>query len=159
VVAGGQVPNGTYRFVVDGHERTGGQTAPYHLESGPFRVGPWTGVAASDPTLEANGAVSFTATSAYPRSYESPFPYIDDDGSSVLCRTCSFRPWATSSKVVQAVVTVSGPKGTRTVRATLVGDRWLAPTRLVSGERAELRPGDLVDEFGETNGSTIPLTA
>lgn len=157
VIEGGQVPTGTYRFVVDGVTQAGGANRPYRLTSAPFAVNPWTGVTAGDPRLEPSGAVSFTAASAYPRTYASPFPYVRDDGGTVLCRTCSFRPWASGAEVSSAVVTVTGPHGTRRVTATRQGDRWLAPARLVAGESAVIAPGGLRDAFGETNGTPIAL--
>jgi len=157
VVAGGQVPTGTYRFVVDGVQRAGGTDEPYHLASAPFRVTPWTGVTAGDARAEPGGSISFTTSSAYPRSYASPFPYVHDDGGTVLCRTCSFRPWAASAEVTSARVIVSGPHGTRKVAATRSGDRWVAATRLAPGETARIVPGGLKDAFGETNGTPITL--
>jgi hypothetical protein len=157
VVDGGQVPTGTYRFVVDGAERSDGRTRPYHLESAAFRVSRWEGVTAGGARLEPGGAVSFTATSAYPRTYDSRFPYVHDDGGIVLCRTCSFRPWASSSDVVKAVVTVSGPQGTRRASAVRQGERWVADVHLVPGERAWLPAEALTDAFGETNGAAITL--
>ncbi len=158
MVDGGQVPNGTYRFVVEGVTRSGGADVPYRLTSASFRVRPWTGVTAGDPRREPGGAVSFTATSTYPRTYDSPFPYVADDGGTVLCKTCSFRPWASGAEVVAATVTVTGPSGSRTVPATRTGDRWVAQTSLAPSESASLAPGALVDAFGETNGTAIPLT-
>jgi hypothetical protein len=107
--------------------------------------------------VEDSGAVSFTTAAEYPRTYDSPFPYVADDGSAVLCRTCTFRPWATSADVVGAVVTVRGSAGERRVAATLVGDRWVAETALASGETVSIEAGDLRDAFGETNGSAIAL--
>lgn len=157
VVDGGQVPTGTYRFVVDGLTRASGREVPYHLVSSPFRVTPWTGVTAGDAQPGAGGAVTFAATSAYPRSYASPFPYVHDDGGVALCRTCSFRPWASGAEVTSAMVTVTGPHGTRHVAAARSGDRWVAATGLAPGESASIEPGGLVDAFGETNGATIHL--
>ena len=52
-------PPGTYRFVVDGLRRSGGETAPYHLESRPFAVRPWSGITAEDLRLESDGTLSF----------------------------------------------------------------------------------------------------
>ena len=159
VIDGGQVPTGTYRFVVDGVSRLDGADQRYHLVSAPFAVTPWTGVTASDPRLESGGAVSFAAASTYPRTYPSPFPYVRDDGGAVLCRTCSFRPWASGAEVTSAVVTVMGPDGTRRVPATRQGDRWVAATRLAASESATIAPGGLRDAFGETNGAAITLVA
>lgn len=157
VVTEGQVPSGTYRFLVDGVTRSAGTTHSYRLSSAPFRVTPWTGVTAGDARLEPGGGVSFAASATYPRSYTSPFPYVRDDDGTVLCRTCSFRPWATSGAVISAVVTVTGPAGHREVRATRVGDRWVAAARLLPGEVVTVVPGALIDAFGETNGSSITL--
>src|SRR4051794_15685117 len=47
-VAGGQIPDGTYRFVVDGSIHQARASTPYHLESAPFAVRPWTGITAHD---------------------------------------------------------------------------------------------------------------
>jgi hypothetical protein len=156
---GGQVPEGTYRFVIEGVHRSDGATRPYSLTSAPFVVSRWTGVTAGDAVLAPDGSTSFTASSAYPRTYDSPFRYVADDGGSVLCKTCTFRPWASAAEVVRAAVTVEGPGGTRRVAATRVGGRWVGPTRLDPGERAVVLPGDLVDANGEVNGSTITLLA
>lgn len=156
-VAGGQVPLGTYRFVVEGVTREGGADRPYRLTSDAFEVRRWTGVTAGDARAEADGTITFTASSRYPRSYASPFPYVHDDGGQVLCRTCSFRPWASGAEVTTAAVTVRGPSGARLVPAVRVGDRWSAATHLRKGETAVLNPGGLVDAFGETNGSAIIL--
>ncbi len=157
VVDGGQVPSGRYRFVVDGIIRSEGANQPYHLQSAPFRVTPWTGVTASAARPEPDGAVSFAASSTYPRTYESPFPYVGDDSDKVLCRTCSFRPWAPGAEVTAAIVTVTGPNQPRRIPATRVGDRWVAHVRLGPGETAQIAPGGLRDAFGETNGSVIIL--
>jgi hypothetical protein len=159
VVDGGQVPSGTYRFVVDGVSRAAGQGAPYHLVSAPFRIRPWGGVTATEARVEPGGDVSFAASATYPRTYASPFPYVRDDGSNVLCRTCSFRPWAASGEVVRARVTVTGPDGTRSVLAVRQGARWIADTNLVSGEHAAIGAGHLVDEFGESNATAITLSS
>jgi hypothetical protein len=159
-VPGGQVPDGTYRFVVDGSIHQGGNVSPYHLESAPFTVRPWTGLRASALTTRADGSISFTtAPVAYPRTYASPIRFVHDDGGglpgsgSVLCRTCTFRPWATQGTVTSAVVTVLDARGrrVRTVAARLTGDTWIADTRLRRGENAALLPGGLHDAFGETN--------
>ena len=47
-VAGGQIPNGNYRFVINGQIHTGGAVQAYHLVSAPFTVSPWTGVTVHD---------------------------------------------------------------------------------------------------------------
>jgi len=160
LIDGGQVPVGEYRFVVDGTIRSGRTDRPYRLVSDPFIVERWTGVAATDPQLEPGGAVSFVASSTYPRTYKSPFPYVHDDGGTALCRTCSFRPWASSSEVVGAIVTITGPYGTRHVAATYANGRWLAATNLAPGESVIIAAGGLTDAFGESNGApTVVLEA
>jgi hypothetical protein len=51
-------PEGTYRFIVDGTRRQGGQAVPYHLESSMFEVRPWTGITIDDLRIERR-TVSF----------------------------------------------------------------------------------------------------
>ncbi|MGH3362085.1 MAG: hypothetical protein ACRDOM_06465 [Nocardioides sp.] len=157
VLPGGQVPTGRYRFVAFGAIRQAGETVPYALESQAFTVSPWTGVAAEDARLEDRGSVSFRAHSDYPRTYESPFPFVADDGNALVCATCTFRPWAQGADVVSATVAVSSRGPDRTVDAVLVNGRWVAETRLRRGESASIPPGGLTDAFGETNGDAIPL--
>ncbi|MQA62332.1 MAG: hypothetical protein GEU86_12715 [Actinophytocola sp.] len=160
VIDGGRVPAGEYRFVVDGDIRQDGRAVPYRLESQPFTVSPWTGVTADDAQVDARGNVSFRAESTYPRSYDSPWRYVRDDGNETLCKTCSFRPWASGAPIASAAVTViGGPRPDRTVSARLVDGRWVANTRLRPGESAVIEPGDLVDQFGERNGDRITLTS
>ncbi|HEX8086273.1 MAG TPA: neutral/alkaline non-lysosomal ceramidase N-terminal domain-containing protein [Solirubrobacteraceae bacterium] len=52
-------PAGTYRFVVDGHRRSGGKTVPYTVASRQFRVGTWAGITVEDVRLEPDRRVSF----------------------------------------------------------------------------------------------------
>jgi hypothetical protein len=158
VVPGGQTPLGTYRFVVDGLIRQGGANEPYHLESAPFTVSPWTGVTVAEAKVEAGGSVSFVAAAAYPRTYDSSFAYIQDDGNAVLCKTCSFRPWASSSPVVAAMVHVVRANGAvEDVPAAFKGGRWVAATALRAGDVATIRPGAVVDAAGATNGARVSL--
>jgi hypothetical protein len=159
VLPGGQVPTGRYRFVVAGALRQAGETVPYTLASDTFTVSPWTGVTASEARTDDRGAVSFRARSVYPRTYDSPFRFVADDGGELLCKTCSFRPWATGAEVVAAVVRVESPGPDRTVAAVLADGRWLAQTRLRRGESADIPAGGLTDSFGETNGTPIPLVS
>jgi hypothetical protein len=155
VIPGGQTPLGTYRFVVDGISRAGGEDAPYHLESDPFTVSQFTGVELLDPRVEPNGSVSFTGAK-YPRTYKSEFRYIQDDKNPVLCRTCSFRPWAQSGAIVTATVhVVRAGGGTSDVPAVFMSGRWVAATALGPGDVATIQPGQLVDEFGETNSTVL----
>lgn len=154
----GQVPNGTYRFVIDGLHRAGGADTPYHLESAPFTVVPWDGITVRDLRVEPNGDVSFVVDPIrYPRSYPagSPFRYVADDGDPALCRTCSFRPWAATGEVASATVVV----GDRAVAATFVDGRWIAATALQPNEVAVIERGGIVDRWGEINGTRYEVVA
>lgn len=157
-VPGGQTPDGTYRFVVDGVLRTGGAAEPYHLESEPFEITPWEGIAVTDLQEEPDGSVSFLVDVTYPRTYESGFRYIADDEGDVLCRTCSFRPWASTAGIASAAVTVTRADTTdEIVPAALVDGRWVAPTALGPGDTAMVARGGVVDAFGEINGAAVAL--
>ncbi|MDQ3914002.1 MAG: hypothetical protein M3323_01540 [Actinomycetota bacterium] len=155
----GSTPAGEYRFVVDGDIRQGGEPVTYHLESDPFLVQPWDGVEVTDLRVDP-GAVSFRATSNYPRTYEgSPFPYVavatkNDDTGVPFCTTCSFRPWASSGQIVSAGVTVVRSTGAvEVVPAQLVDGRWSAPVVLGAGDRAYVEAGAVLDEYGERNAA------
>jgi hypothetical protein len=168
-VPGGQVPDGSYRFVVDGAIHQAGTATPYHLTSAAFTVGPWTGLAGHDLTTAPDGSVSFTTDPVvYPRSYRSPIRFVHDDlggidagakdtNTSILCKTCTFRPWASGGEIVSATVTVLDSSGApvRTVLATRTATGWSAATGLRPGESAVVAPGGLRDAFGETNGVAI----
>jgi hypothetical protein len=151
----GRTPAGDYRFVIDGVIRQGLANAPYHLVS-PFSVSPWQGVVAHDLRAEADGAVSFVVGPvAYPRTYASPFRYVHDSGDQVLCKECSFRPWARTAAVATAYVTVVRDHGdSRVVPAVLHDDgRWYAAVALKKGETAVVAAGGVLDANGETNGA------
>ncbi|HVE64731.1 MAG TPA: hypothetical protein VNB94_13145, partial [Mycobacteriales bacterium] len=157
----GSTPTGTYRFVVAGVARPNRTDTPYSLVSAPFEVRPWTGVQVSDGAVDSRGDVSFRVPdSRYPRSYASTFRTIRDDknqdGKSRICRTCSFRPWASSAPAVSAIVTVTRARG-RVVQvpAVLLDGRWVADTTLRPGDRAVVAAGAVRDMHGETNG--VPL--
>jgi hypothetical protein len=159
------VPNGRYRFVVDGAIHQGGGVSPYHVVSRPFTVSSWTGLRVTALSRHPDGSVSFTtAPVVYPRSYASPIRLVHDDGggrpgsTSLLCRTCTFRPWATHGEVVSAVVSVVDSRGrlVRTVPARLVRGTWYAATRLHRGETARVLAGGLRDAYGETNATPFP---
>ena len=163
----GQTPTGTYRFVVRGRIHQDGAVSPYRLVSPAFRVTPWRGVGASPLRVRPDGSVTFTTDPVtYPRTYSSPLRFVRDDGggkpgAGVLCKTCSFRPWARGSDVVSARVAVLDRRSrvVRTVPAYLVfavspgGRSWVSPTDLRPGERAVILPGGLRDGYGETNGA------
>jgi hypothetical protein len=159
VVAEGQTPDGTYRFVVEGEIRLGGMNAPYHIESEPFEVRAWEGIAVSDVQV-VDGDVSFVVDPIeYPRTYTSGFRYISDDGNPYLCRTCSFRPWASTGEVESAAVTVARDGGgMEVIAATLIDGRWVAETNLAPGDLAAIERGNIVDSYGEINGVAVPVT-
>ena len=153
-------PAGTYRFVVDGHIRTGGATEPYALTSQPFTVSPWDGIAAPQLTLDGDRAVAMLApTHRYPRTYESPFPYVGDDGRGRLvdengdpvaddltvCHTCSFRAWAFEGRVTEVTLTVTHRNG----RADQVA---MTPTATASGSPTACGCGPATPSRSPTGG-------
>ncbi|MDQ1704257.1 MAG: hypothetical protein QOF18_623, partial [Frankiaceae bacterium] len=165
-VPGGQVPDGTYRFVVDGQIHQGGKPVAYHLDSQPFTVSPWTGITVRD--LRHDGTqVSFVVDPiVYPRlpsaAHRAGIAFYADDqgglpGHGPLCMTCSFRPWATSGQVASAVVEISnGQSGnTRTVAATYDASsgRWVASAP--AGQSVQVPAGGVRDLYGETNASAL----
>lgn len=151
----GSVPFGTYRFVVDGAIRLGRSNTPYHLESDPFTVSPWSGIAVNNIRRDA-GSVSFEVPPvAYPASYASAFPFIDaSQAEERICNQCSFRPWARAGRVVSAAVEVTRAKGNvETIAATQNGTRWSAPLTLATGDVAIVR---VLDDNGETSAVQVP---
>jgi hypothetical protein len=157
-VPGGQTPAGTYRFVVDGTIRTGGSDRPYHLESAAFSVSTWRGITVRDARRDGDSVSFVVDPVVYPRTYTSRFRYIRDDSNPVLCRTCSFRPWAKTGNVSSATVHVVRAGGSvEDVAASPLGDRWVAPVALGEGDTATIEPGGVLDTFGETNGERTVL--
>jgi hypothetical protein len=168
-VAGGQIPNGTYRFVINGHIHTGGAVQPYHLDSSSFTVSPWTGITMSNLKRDNAGQVSFAVDPiAYPRM---PKPehrqgiaemYKDDLAGNTFCHSCTFRPWATSGSVASAVVVVTGKNGShpRTVTASYdaTSDRWVASVPLRKGQTVTVPAGGVRDTYGEANGDGMSFT-
>ncbi|MEY2472478.1 MAG: hypothetical protein QOK28_1807 [Actinomycetota bacterium] len=158
-IDGGQVPAGTYRFVIHGRHRAGGKTRAYALSSAPFRVRAWEGVAVNDLRV-APHAVSFTTSSVYPRSYKSSIPAIADDGGNPVCETCAFRAWASTGQVRVAAVTVRRASGkVFAVRAKFVNGRWVAKTHLHRGDTAAVKRGSVIDNNGEFNGTAVQVAA
>ncbi|HEX2040209.1 MAG TPA: neutral/alkaline non-lysosomal ceramidase N-terminal domain-containing protein [Acidimicrobiales bacterium] len=153
----GQTPSGTYRFVAVGRHRTGRATVPYTVTSQPFAVRPWDGVPVQDLRIEPDGSVSLSAAPhAYPRTYASKAfaSFVRDDGNPRVCKTCSFRPWATHGTLAEVTVTVVRADGrVERFAATQAGDRWTAPTALAAGDRAYVEAGDAVDTWNEINGT------
>ncbi|MCU1623173.1 MAG: hypothetical protein JWL79_2018 [Frankiales bacterium] len=149
-IAGGQVPSGSYRFVVAGRLKTAGVQQPYSLVSQAFSVSRFTGLTGS--VVHAGSVVRFVPK-AYPRTYTSPIRFVGDDkgglpgADSVICKTCTFRPWAVHPSIAQLVWTVVSGDSTRHV----AGDQ----VALRPGETAFIAPGALIDTYGETNSSRI----
>ncbi|MEA2452901.1 MAG: hypothetical protein QOG04_1611 [Actinomycetota bacterium] len=168
----GSTPEGRYRFVVDGLIRKGtpSANAPYHLVSHAFQVSAWDGLKVQD--LQATSdSVSFSVDSTYPGTYTGPaaFPYIQtsgetpqgddvikrDENGKLFCLTCAFRPWADHGEVQSATVTIERADGAIEKVAATLGDdgRWYAPVVLNAGDHVSVAPGDVIDNYGETNGS------
>jgi hypothetical protein len=151
-----QAVNGTYRFVVDGRIHQAGVVKPYHLESKPFTVSPWGGIGVTDVRADPGGAVSFVVPPiSYPRTPAATAAptFIKDDGRKDVCKTCTFRPWASTGDVAAATVTVvRAAGGTEQVPASLVDGRWVAPVNLGLGDRAFVATGGVQDTWGEING-------
>ena len=158
-----RVPDGQYRFVVEGRRREAGATVPYAVRSQSFEVSPWTGIEPHDLRVEPDGSSSFTVKPIqYPRTY-TPDPvirFIRDDGDAVLCKTCTFRPWARDGQVAQATVTVVDADTGAPIREVAAeldpsSGRWSAPTTLAPDERVRIDAGAVLDTFGEINGTAI----
>lgn len=83
-------------------------------------------------------------------------------GASLICKTCSFRPWASTGQVVSATVEVIGRHGRvlRRVAATYSPAtlRWSAPITARHGEQVVIAKGGVRDAYGETNGLTLRLS-
>ena len=152
--------------MVDGFIHQGGGVKSYELMSNAFTVSPWLGLSASHLTVAPDGTVTFTTGPVvYPRTYKSPIKFVHDDlggngvttdgNASIICKTCTFRPWATSGEVVSAIVSILDSSGhvVQTVPATFDGTHWVA--HVPPGSSVEIAPGGLRDAYGETNGTAI----
>lgn len=174
-------PAGSYRFVVNGVRRTTGGVQPYAVASSAFSVRPWDGITVEDLQLDASGAsfaVGPRSTHTwngnayavgpidYPDSYLSSLLFIknerelftyglaDRSRHQQYCSRCSFRPWADTSSVRSATVTVRRAGGSiERHTAVLVNGRWRVDVGLNSGDRVWIAAGDIIDTYGETNGS------
>jgi hypothetical protein len=144
---GGQVPSGTYRFAVAGRLEAEGAQRPYSLVSQAFSVSRFTGL--TGEVVRSGSTVRFLPA-AYPRTYASPIRFVADDkgglpgAASVLCKTCTFRPWATRPVMSRVVWTTSS--GRHPVGRSVT---------LEPGETAWIAPGGLTDGYGETNAQRI----
>ena len=83
---------------------------------------------------------------------------MQDDGNvDTVCRTCSFRPWASTGEVATATVTVvRAGGGVDLVPASLVDGRWVADAAVGDGDAAFVDRGGVVDSYGEINGTATP---
>lgn len=159
-IASGRVPTGTYRFVISGRHRSGGDTRSYALASRAFSVRPWTGVTASDLRVDPSGAVSFATAATYPRTYKSAVAVISDDKGAPICKTCTFRAWAAHGEVRRAFVTIKRANGrTFTAQARIANGRFTTNARLRPGDTAVIERGALIDNNGEFNGATYEVKA
>ena len=167
----GSTPSGTYRFVAEGKSRTAPATdTTYEAVSEPFQVKPWEGIKVGDIRGDSDGSVSFSVDPIqYPTSYATDFGYIQTSGTTPqgdgvikhdefgqpFCATCTFRPWASTSEVKTATVTVVRKDGSsQKVDATKGSDgRYHAPANLYEGDKAFVDKGGVVDSNGETNGT------
>jgi hypothetical protein len=172
---GGQVPDGVYRFVVHGNIHTGGAAHAYEVASQPFSIVPWTGINVHGLKIGATDVSFVIDPINYPRlpAHHTQLRWYADDGggkrsktgqfiSSVLCKTCTFRPWATRGHVVSATLNIISADGAfRTVAASYnkMSGRWVAPVHLSHGESAVLPAGAVRDAFGEMNGTALIATA
>lgn len=155
----GSVPFGDYRFVVNGKIRQGGEDVAYTFASDAFSVVPRTNIVPQSVSVSGGDVSLVVPDSVYPRTYTSPFRHIRDDGNQIICRTCTFRPWASRGAIASVTVTVerSGSNVVELVPATLVGGVWVADTNLQPGDVAYVAPGHIVDEYGEINGSQVTI--
>jgi hypothetical protein len=176
-VPGGQVPSGTYRFVVNGHFNGPAGTAAaechdarpktlaiamgncYQLASQPFTVSPWTGITVHD--LRRDGTQASFVIDPYPRTPATTDGiafYQDDPHYHVVCTTCTFRPWATTVSVVSAVVQVHRGNGTvKQVSASYdpTTQRWVATVPAGAGITVSIAAGGIRDSYGESNGQPV----
>jgi hypothetical protein len=170
-VPGGQVPTGTYRFVVEGQHHAGGEVKPYDLTSKSFTVSPWQGISVRD--LRRDGeTVSFVVDPiTYPRLPRTDHRdgiafYADDQGGlpghGPICKTCSFRPWATTGAVASAAVVVTPKNGKRPEQVAATYDeatgRWVATVPVRKGQTVTVPVGGVRDTYGEGNGSAVSRT-
>jgi hypothetical protein len=153
---GPNIPDGTYRFAVDGQQFRDGAHQPYHLESRAFAVTPWRGVRVNGVRIEKKGTVAVDiAPIAYPRTYSSSFKVVADDKAAPICKTCTFRPWASGGEVHSVRVHIIKARG-RNVYTTATRGRdgvWRTKTKLSRGDRVLVDAGGVVDSYGERNGA------
>jgi hypothetical protein len=167
-VPGGQVPDGTYRFSVDGNIHQGGGLAPYHLDSEPFTVSPWTGITVRDLQRDGTTASFVVDPIVYPRlpgeQHRAGIGFYADDngglpGGGPMCITCSFRPWASTGQVATAVVEwtkgLSGQSGRATATYDPATGRWVATVPSGVAVTVQVPVGGVRDTYGEMNGALL----
>src|SRR4051794_17584837 len=164
-VAGGQIPDGIYRFVVDGNIHQARASTPYHLDSAPFTVRPWTGITAHDLRRDGTQASFVVDPISYPRTPATTTGfrfYKDNPTPHVVCTTCTFRPWASTSSVVSAVVEVHPGNGKPFMVPASYDpstQRWVAKVPAGLGVTVSIPAGGIRDGYGETNGQPVgPVT-
>jgi hypothetical protein len=170
-VPGGQVQNGTYKFVVNGLIHQGGKPTAYHVDSSPFQVVPWTGITASDVQIGANN-VSFTVKDNYPEmpqhkgglsAFYAPNPPPGANHHHDHCASCHFRPWASSGQVTSAEVELVDPSGavtdTQPASYDIETGRWVASLTVPSGWSVTIPRAGIRDEYGEVNGEALTAQA
>jgi hypothetical protein len=142
------------------------------FEVGPAGVRP--GALMKEGGAEVSGLVSGID---YPDTYAAPLrPRFIRDGRSVVrdpaapddtsrwewyCLDCSFRPWLDRADPSAVSVTIRSASGrVRTVDATPVDGKWIAPVRLARGDEAFVAAGGVRDAWGNFNGaSSASITA
>ncbi len=152
-------PLGTYRFVVDGMIHAGGAPRPYSIASEPFAVTPWTGIEVTGLGIEGDAVVVDIAPVTYPRTYESSFPFIGDDGREDVCKTCSFRAWAPTGEVHKVRVTLVDADGRAKQRIAKERDgRWVVDNvKLDDVVLVRVQAGDVTDRDGNTNAAGLSI--
>jgi hypothetical protein len=166
-VPGGQVPNGRYRFVIRGQIHTGGSAHVYRLASKPFTVRPWDDIQLRRSSWHHGVASYWFKPIRYPRMPAHISKYVtfyrDDKGGkpnhSLVCKTCTFQPWATTSQVASVTVDVmQHGHEVRQVAATQGSNgAWTVDVPKLKHERLVVRIGGVRDEYGETTSHRIVL--
>lgn len=111
----GSTPPGRYRFCVEGQRREAGTDRPYAFCSASFEVQPYQGLVIEPPVHDGTRLQFEVPPVVYPRSYASDFRFIADTGNLRICKTCTFRPWASAGQIA-------------TVEARVGEGPWQAPT-------------------------------
>jgi hypothetical protein len=89
----------------------------------------------------------------FPEIRRDPAAPNDYSRAETFCFDCSFRPWIDFGDAAEALVAVTGPRGTERVPATLVDGRWRTSRALAPGESARVGQGCVKDAFGNYNGA------